>query len=432
MKAYATNSSGTSYGNQQAFTSSPILATIATTSVTFITSTNAISGGIITSDGGGSITMRGVCWSTSPNPTNAGSKTIDGIGIGSFSSSPTLLNPNTLYYLRAYATNSAGTAYGNELTFTTLLNPILPTVTTTNIFSIFPNSSSSGGNVISDGGSSIIFRGVCWSTSPNPTLVNNYTTDGSGTGIYFSTLTNLTQATQYYIRAYAMNSVGTVYGSELIFNTATSCPGVSTVTYGGKNYPTVQIGTQCWLAQNLNIGNLINNAGNQANNSIIEKYCYNDLESNCDIYGGLYQWAEMVQYLNGATNSTSWDPIPTGNVQGICPTGWHLPKDAEWTTLANFLGGYSVAGGKMKDVDTINWASPNTGATNASYFTAMPGGFRNYTGGFANLKTGNFIWPGEERAPGSVLYCLLTSNSAAFQRTDCVKTYGFSVRCMKD
>jgi uncharacterized protein (TIGR02145 family) len=132
----------------------------------------------------------------------------------------------------------------------------------------------------------------------------------------------------------------------------------------GNNYPTVTIGTQLWMAKNINVGIRIDGPQEQTNNSIIEKCCYNDLESYCDVYGGLYQWNEMMQY----------DTTP--GVQGICPTGWHIPTDAEWTILTTFLGGESVAGGKMKETGLTHWLSPNTGATNSSGFTALPGGYR--------------------------------------------------------
>lgn len=127
------------------------------------------------------------------------------------------------------------------------------------------------------------------------------------------------------------------------------CPGTATVSYGGQTYHTVQIGTQCWMKESLNNGTRIDGYQDQTDNSAIEKYCYNDYEPNCDVYGGMYQWAEAVQYRNGATNTTSWSPVPTGNVQGICPAGWHLPADAEWTTLSNSIGGQAYAGGNMKE-----------------------------------------------------------------------------------
>ncbi|MFH1159429.1 MAG: hypothetical protein V1733_00575 [bacterium] len=220
VRAYATNSVGTAYGNELTFTTlpAPVLPTVFTTAVTNITQHTATSGGHITSDGGSPVTARGVCWSTSSNPTTANSHTLDGSGTGVFVSNLTGLTPNTLYYVRAYATNSVGTAYGNELTFTTL-PPVLPTVFTTAVTNITQHTATSGGHVTSDGGSSVTARGVCWSTSPNPTTANNHTLDGSGTGVFVSNLTGLTPNTLYYVRAYATNSVGTAYGNELTFTT---------------------------------------------------------------------------------------------------------------------------------------------------------------------------------------------------------------------
>ncbi|TRZ72724.1 MAG: hypothetical protein D4R97_05650 [Bacteroidetes bacterium] len=221
IRAYATNSAGTSYGNELTFTTLPIpvLPTVYTTPVINITQHTATSGGHVTSDGGATVTARGVCWSTSSNPTTADSHTLDGTGTGIFVSNLTGLTANTLYYVRAYATNSAGTSYGNELTFTTLPIPVLPTVYTATITNITQHTATSGGHVTSDGGATVTARGVCWSTSPNPTTANSHTIDGSGTGIFVSNLTGLTPTTPYYVRAYATNSVGTSYGNQLNFTT---------------------------------------------------------------------------------------------------------------------------------------------------------------------------------------------------------------------
>jgi len=221
VRAYATNSEGTSYGNEVSFTTNPIVgATVSTTAVTGITSTGAVSGGNITSDGGAEITARGVCWATTADPTVAGSKTTDGTGTGSFTSNITGLDPGTMYHVRAYATNSSGTTYGNDVTFTTLA--VMPTVTTTaTVGAITQTSASSGGNVTDDGGADVTARGVCWNTGPgNPTITDAHTSDGTGTGTFTSSLTGLTPGTQYNIRAYATNSAGTAYGDVVTFSTS--------------------------------------------------------------------------------------------------------------------------------------------------------------------------------------------------------------------
>ena len=228
VRAYATNSNGTSYGEQRSFTTQEGLAAVTTNDITNITATSATSGGEITDDGGFSITARGVCWSTLQNPTTSDSHTSDGTGTGSYTSSLTSLTYNTTYYVRAYATNSKGTSYGEEKTFKT--SKLTPTVTTTDASSITTNSAVTGGNVTSDGGASVTARGVCWSTSQNPTISGDHTSDGNGTGEFTSSLTDLTANTTYYIRAYATNSEGTSYGEQKTFTTtqSTSLPEVTT------------------------------------------------------------------------------------------------------------------------------------------------------------------------------------------------------------
>jgi len=226
VKAYATNSKRTSYGSEFSFATAADLSAVTTTTVTGVTTTSATSGGIITTDGGGSITARGVCWSTTINPTISKSKTTDGTGTGSFLSSITGLTPGSKYYVRAYATNSAGTSYGNEVSFTALAN--LSSITTTIASAITASTAASGGNVTADGGGVVTARGVCWSTTAGPTVANTKTTDGTGTGFFTSSLTSLTANATYFVRAYATNSAGTVYGNEISFRTLANLPTVMT------------------------------------------------------------------------------------------------------------------------------------------------------------------------------------------------------------
>lgn len=202
------------------------LAELTTTEVTEITYSSAKSGGIIISDGGATVTARGVCWGITPSPTIEDNKTIDGAGGGTFTSSLTGLSPNTNYFVRAYATNSNGTAYGISYSFATEAL-VLPDVNTAEVTAVTYTSALSGGNATADGGSAITSRGVCWSTSSNPTILNSKTSDGSGGGEFVSTLNGLTAGTDYYLRAYVTNSVGTAYGSEVQFRTYDS-PELST------------------------------------------------------------------------------------------------------------------------------------------------------------------------------------------------------------
>lgn len=231
IRSYATNSAGTAYGTDISFTSLAIVApTVTTNSISGLTTTTASSGGNVTSDGGASVIAKGVCWTTTANPTIADAKTSNGTGLGSFSSSLTGLSPVTTYHLRAYATNSEGTAYGSDVTFTTQA-VVAPTVTTTSMSAISTKSATSGGNVTADGGASVTARGVCWSTVINPTISDSKTSDGSATGAYSSSLTGLTPMTTYHVRAYAINSAGTNYGSDITFTTSpVSIPTVTTTS----------------------------------------------------------------------------------------------------------------------------------------------------------------------------------------------------------
>ena len=228
LRAYATNSAGTAYGNEVSFTTlanTSSLANVATQAGTFNSGTNTIStGGIVASDGGTNVSARGVVWSTSINPTINDNRTTDGTGTGNFTSTIAGIAANTTYYIRAYATNAAGTAYGNTFTVNTpAANTSLPSVTTSaTTFNVSNNTISSGGNVTAAGGSAVTARGVCWATTPSPTIANNTTTDGAGTGNFTTTISGVTANTTYYIRAYATNSSGTVYGNQVTVFTGTS------------------------------------------------------------------------------------------------------------------------------------------------------------------------------------------------------------------
>jgi hypothetical protein len=194
----------------------PIIpVSISTGAVIELAATSAKVSGNITNAGGGTVTSRGICWSTTPSPTVNSSKTTEGTGTGQFTSSLTNLLAGTTYYARAYGENSRGISYGSEVTFTTLGPPKL---TTTAVSNITATTATSGGTIISDGGSPITAKGVVWSTSPNPTiLLATKTDDGTGLGSFTSTMSNLTNNTKYYFRAYATNFVGTTYGEEFSF-----------------------------------------------------------------------------------------------------------------------------------------------------------------------------------------------------------------------
>jgi len=198
-----------------------------------------------------------------------------------------------------------------------------------------------------------------------------------------------------------------------------------------QTYNTVQAGTQCWMAENLNTGITVPGITEQTNNGQIEKYCYDNNPSNCTVYGALYQWNEAMNY------------ITTPGAMGICPSGWHLPTDEEWCTLEQFLdmsitcsstGWRGVdGGGKLKETGTAHWAPPNTGATNSSGFTGLPGGGRLYpTGNFSGLTTIGHFWSSSENSTSTAWRRGLNNTSAMIWRSYYGKTYGYSVRCLRD
>ena len=176
------------------------------------------------------------------------------------------------------------------------------------------------------------------------------------------------------------------------FTINTTCPGIETVTYAGQTYHTVQIGSQCWLREDLNVGTMIDSTKDQTNNGIVEKYRYNDNLNNCATYGGLYQWAEAVQYQNGATNTTPANPALTGNIQGICPSGWHIPTQAEFQTLITTVNNN---GNALKAVG--QGGAQNGGAgTNTSGFSVLLAGYRNGNSGFYYLSYYTLYWSSTE------------------------------------
>jgi len=201
------------------------------------------------------------------------------------------------------------------------------------------------------------------------------------------------------------------------------CSGTPTVTYAGKIYNTVQIGSQCWLKENLDVGTRINGSLEQINNGIIEKYCYNDDSATCTTYGGLYQWAEAIQYKNGATNTTSPNPAFTGTVQGICPTGWHIPTNDEFTALSTTVSGNASA---LKAIIE--------GGTNTSGFSALLAGYRNYLGTFGSLGYYTYFWSSSENhaITSTAYYMGLSLNGSSIYQGYDDKVVGHSVRCAMD
>jgi uncharacterized protein (TIGR02145 family) len=309
----------------------------------------------------------------------------------------------------------------------------LPTITTSSPTSVGVDSVVIGGDISNDGGSSIVLRGICYSTSPNPNMGNQRTEDGSGTGSFNTVLRGLISSTTYYARSYAKNSIGVVvYGNEVSFTTSVSlpgvrCPGTPMVTdIDGNIYNTVQIGGQCWTQSNLKVsmyrnGDSITTGLNNSawQNTTSGAYAiYDNNPVNDGLYGKLYNHYAVT------------------DSRGLCPTGWHVPTDGEWTTLVNNLGGVSVAGGALKSTAMQptpgGWNSPNIGATNSSGFTALPGGVLRDYGVFNTITHNGYWWSTSVSSAYIALLHYLHSNAGSISQDLNYRTNGFSVRCLKN
>jgi len=297
---------------------------------------------------------------------------------------------------------------------------VAPTVTITEATNVTANSATVGSTITADGGTEVLSRGVCWNINGNPTISDTKTTDGKGMGSFTSSLTGLTASTTYYVRAYATNSEGTAYGNQISITTISNSGGTVT-DIDGNVYNTVIIGTQVWMVENLKttkyrngdpIPNVTGDAAWVALNT--GAYCWdnNDAAPNKIAYGALYNWYSVADSRN------------------IAPTGWHVPTDAEWTTLTTFLGGESVAGGKLKETGTTHWQI-NTGATNSSGFTALPGGIRYLS--FVGVGYNGNWWSSTANGAGDYAWIRYLYNDSAYvMRGYFYKLDGYSVRCVRD
>ena len=297
----------------------------------------------------------------------------------------------------------------------------VPYLTTVTVSEITQFTASIESIITADGGAAIIARGVCWSTNTLPTIADNKTTDGTGTGNFTSKITGLLSATKYFVRAYAVNSTGTGYGNEILFTTLAASE-ITVTDIDGNVYKTVKIGNQVWMAENLkttklNDGEPIPNVSSMTEwgNLTTPGFCWgNNNPTNKDAFGGLYNWH--------AVNSGK-----------LAPKGWHIPTIAEWETLIELLGGKSIAGGKMKT--TSKWFQPNSGGTNESGFSAVPVNYRNYDG-YVFWNPGDYasFWSATEVNALYALGTRLTADSreCKIYESGVKKTYGYSIRCIKN
>jgi uncharacterized protein (TIGR02145 family) len=312
----------------------------------------------------------------------------------------------------------------------TINNPgNLSTITTLPIGNTTSTSASTGGSISATSGSAVTQRGVCWSTAQNPTTANSSTNDGNGTGSFTSNLTGLTANTTYYVRAYAINSAGTAYGNQLSFTTTNSGssivsnPGAG-VTYNGYTYNSVVLGNgQEWMSENLRStiyanGDPIPNVSDTTQWVSLTSGAwlhYNNDSQYETPFGKLYNWYAAADQRN------------------VCPAGWHVPSDAEWTILTDYLGGEQVAGGKMKSTGIQYWQGPNTDATNESGFSGLPGGgYYDFIGGFISIGNYGTWWSTSALGNDNAYGRNLSYNGGIVNRPLVTMRVGITVRCLRN
>ena len=501
-----------------------MLPTVTTGAISSITATTAISGGEVTTDGDAAVTERGVCWATEPNPTVEGNHTSDGTGMGTFTSSLTGLTAGITYYVRAYATNSVGTAYGEEVGFTTVESQ-QDTCATISLpfsedFESYTTSTTAATGVQPDcwklvredvamtdakrpqlyykssfahsGDYSLKMENRCVYAMPvlsedvqlNQVKLEMYLRqpnasyrlqvgvwEESSTFVPVATFNNSTTNVEFVEvdfsnysgngRRIAFRNVlggGANYNYSynyiddiklyVIINGAVvdekSCPGTPTVTdHEGNVYATVQIGEQCWMRENLRTthyadGDSIPAGGSNYSNTEPFYYDYSSHSLPLETRGYLYNWPAAMH------SASSSNANPSG-VQGICPTGWHLPSDAEWTQLTDYVGSQSEyrCGGNSSYIakalaSTEGWNTHTGSCTvgndqtsnNASGFSVVPAGYWNY--GFYNAGYGANFWSSTECGTNYAWFRYLDYDDATVGGGNGYRSDGFSVRCLRN
>jgi uncharacterized protein (TIGR02145 family) len=275
------------------------------------------------------------------------------------------------------------------------------------------------GSIKTNSRSSVATFGLCWNTKPNPVVNDNKISIYSDTSNFLYNITGLLSNTVYFIRAYAITVGDTVYGTERYFYTHKLN---SIADIEGNHYNTLKIGSQTWIAEDLKTTRF--NDGSPI-----------PMVSRADLWGKLlnpaYCWYnnDSVNYSFPRGKLYNWYAVNTGK---LCPTGWHVPSDQEWTILKDFLGGDSIAGGKIKTTGTLLWRYPNNRATNETGFSAIPGGYRNSSGVYSYVTIFDNWWSASGIAQEGASYWYVYHATGYFYKSLALRMMGFSVRCLKD
>jgi uncharacterized protein (TIGR02145 family) len=331
-------------------------------------------------------------------------------GITDTSQNITGLNHSTIYYWRVSAKNKYGSSsWSLAWQFTTGSPPSVPLLS----------------SPVNNADDIYLPPTLTWNASDGAlTYTLQVSIDNAFTSIAYdeSSLTStgqqingLENATKYFWRVNAKNVHGVSNWSDVWnFTISQACPGLASVTYASKLYHTVMIGNQCWLKENLEVGVMIDSLQNQSDNRIIEKYCYSNKLTNCNIYGGLYQWNEAMQYSTIAGN------------QGICPPGWHVPTQEEFLTLRTAV---ELNGNALK---AIGQGSGDGAGTNMSGFSALLAGVRNDGGYYSQLYYYARFWVSDKYTNLAAWYLNLSSVSNFIEMNFTNYGCGLSIRCIKD
>jgi uncharacterized protein (TIGR02145 family) len=332
----------------------------------------------------------------------------------------TSLTPNTTYHFRIKAVNTDGEVYGDDMTFVTPYNP--PSATTGTATGVGSSGATLNGTVNANyGETTVVFEyGTTTAYGSEVTAGQSPVSGGTATSVSAS-VAGLSPLTLYHYRVKATNSGGTTYGNDGSFTTTAALPTVT--DYDGNIYNIITIGTQEWMQKNLMVthysnGDAIPNVTDNATWGGLTTAGYswynNDAATYKDTYGALYNW------------------YSTSDIRNVCPVGWHVPADDEWTTLSTYLGGEAVSGGKLKEAGLTHWMSPNTGATNESGFTALPAGERESDGNnFSAIGYSNFLWSQTSWDASYSWARAIFHNSSFFLKQYYNNRYGYSVRCIK-
>lgn len=410
VRAYAVNSSGIAYGNEVSFhTLKKTLPIVTTKDASEITSGSFKADAEIISNGNGVISACGFCWDVSENPTIAGNKSsetqnqnqnkllsfIDG------------LTPETIYYLRAYVTTEMGTSYGNTIMVKTLAVADLSEIT----ISASAFSLTASVDVNTDYGTEITERGFCWGINENPTKNNNFAILNKGIGSYSYKIVKLNSSTQYYVRAYAQNKYGIIYGNSKAIKTLDKTGTFTDIS--GNTYKYITIGEQTWMASDLK-------TGKYRNGDIISDFV--SLNSTVGTVGNYYTNPNYGKFYN-------WYAI--ADSRNIAPVGWHVAIDEDWTQLENFIGGSNVASGKLKE-SLEYWFQPNA-ATDEYGFKALPTGYRFGDGSFS---TGGFSmgywWTATSSTETEAYNRAFYYRDTKSRKQVADKRIGMAVRCVRD